>query len=33
MALWTYYNPYEGTIDKTERYWLDKLATNEAMMN
>jgi hypothetical protein len=24
---WTYYNPYEGTIEKTERYWLDKLAT------
>jgi hypothetical protein len=25
---WTYYNPYEGTIEKTERYWLDKLAAN-----
>jgi hypothetical protein len=24
---WTYYNPYEGTIEKTERYWLDKLAS------
>ena len=26
-GLWTYYNPYEGTIEKTERYWLDKLKT------
>ncbi|MES1218330.1 MAG: hypothetical protein ABUT20_22680 [Bacteroidota bacterium] len=23
---WTYYNPMEGTIEETERYWLDKLA-------
>jgi hypothetical protein len=26
-GLWTYYDPYEGTITKTERYWLDKLST------
>jgi hypothetical protein len=26
---WNYYNPYEGTIEKTERYWLDKLATGD----
>ena len=25
-GLWTYYDPYEGTITKTERYWLDKLS-------
>src|SRR5260221_4770675 len=24
---WTYYDPYQGTIEKTERYWLDKLST------
>ena len=24
---WTYYDPMEGTIVKTERYWLDKLTT------
>jgi hypothetical protein len=27
---WTYYNPFEGTIEKKETYWLDKLATNGA---
>jgi len=26
-GLWTYYDPSEGTITKTERYWLDKLKT------
>jgi hypothetical protein len=26
-GLWTYYDPSEGTITKTERYWLDKLST------
>ena len=26
-GLWTYYDPYEGTITKTEKYWLDKLKT------
>ena len=26
-GLWTYYDPYEGTITKTERYWLDKIST------
>lgn len=25
---WTYYDPEWGTIVKTERYWLDKLQTN-----
>jgi len=25
---WTYYNPYEGTVEKKETYWLDKLATD-----
>jgi len=24
---WIYYNPNEGTIDKKETYWLDKIAT------
>jgi len=24
---WTYYDPNEGTIEKKETYWLDKLAT------
>lgn len=24
---WTYYNPVEGTVDHTERYFLDKLQT------
>src|SRR5687768_6265403 len=24
---WTYYNPFQGTIEKTERYFLDKLQT------
>lgn len=27
-GVWTYYDPYRGTIESTERYWLDKLATN-----
>jgi hypothetical protein len=26
---WIYYNPTEGTIEKSERYWLDKLATGD----
>ena len=25
-GLWTFYDPVEGTILKTERYWLDKLS-------
>jgi len=27
-GLWTYYDPREGTVEETERYWLDKLATD-----
>lgn len=27
-GVWTYYNPSEGTVEKTESYWLDKLATD-----
>lgn len=26
---WIYYNPYEGTVEKTERYFLDKLQTGD----
>lgn len=28
-GLWTYYDPYEGTVESTERYWLDKLVTDD----
>jgi len=27
-GLWTYYDPREGTIEETEKYWLDKLVTD-----
>lgn len=29
-GLWTYYDPEEGTIQRTERYFLDKLQTGNA---
>jgi len=27
-GVWKYYDPYNGTVESTERYWLDKLATD-----